>query len=429
MWRIIALDKDGREVARVELTTGELTIGRDQDRQIQLPSASVSRRHARLTVSGGQLLVVDDGSANGVSVNGTRITAATPVDARSRVEISEFRLVVEQQSAPPMPEPMPTPASPMATSVVTESIRLVAQGGPFEGRTFPVVGECTVGRATENQLVLDDPSLSRKHAQLRGQGRRLDVEDLGSSNGTFVNGRKVGRASAVPGDSVRFGELSFRVEDERGQGRPGGELTPALAGALLGSGAITLVILLVAGVLLVRRPTSVAAPAKDAIARISRQAEQHLKLGKQLFSDKKWGDAKVELDAAIESDPANVEARRLKALAARAPEDERTLASAVSSLAIGDRRGLESALRSRDELLVGTAARNTLEGKLVPKLLSVGLAAFDSKNYVDAEWALCHAFELNSVQARADRRAGHDIHEAERKLARDRGSQPCAAAR
>ncbi|MEO6951438.1 MAG: FHA domain-containing protein [Polyangia bacterium] len=429
MWRIIALDKDGREVARLEIATGELTIGRDQDRQIQLPSASVSRRHARLMVSGGQLLIVDEGSANGVSVNGTRVTSAMPVDGLSRIEISEFRIVVEPHGAPMMGDP-PTPAvSPMATSLVTESIRLVAQGGPFDGRVFPVIGECTVGRATENQIVLDDPSLSRKHAQLRGQGRRLDVADLGSSNGTFVNGRKVGRATATPGDTVRFGELSFRIEDERGQGRAGGELTSGLMIALLGSGALTLVIVLVAGVVLVRRPTAVAAPAKDAIARISRQAEQHLKLGKQLFNDKKWSDAKIELDATIESDPANTEARRLKALATRAPEDERNLASAASALAIGDRRGLETAMRLRDELLVGTAARNSLEAKLVPRLLQFGLARFDERNFVDAEWALCRAFEVNSVQARADARAGHDIHDAEKKLAHERGSQPCRAAR
>lgn len=434
MWRIIALDKDGREVSRLELATGELTIGRDQDRQIQLPSASVSRRHARMMVSGGQLLVVDEGSANGVSVNGTRIAGATPVDGRSRIEISEFRIIVEPQDPPSMGAHMiadpATPAvSPMATSFVMESVRFVAQGGPFDGRVFPVVGECTVGRATENQLVLDDPSLSRKHAQLRGQGRRLEVADLGSSNGTFVNGRKVGRATAVPGDTVRFGELSFRVEDERGQGRAGGDLTNGLRLALLGSGALTLVIVIVAAVVLERKPAVVATPAKDAIARISRQAEQHLKLGKQLFNDKKWSEAKIELDATIESDPANTEARRLKALAARAPEDERNLSSATSALSIGDRRALETALRLRDELLVGTAARNTLDGKLVPKLLQVGLSSFDSKNYVDAEWALCRAFEVNSVQARADSRAGHDIHEAEKKLAHDRGSQPCRAAR
>src|SRR5690348_11819950 len=95
MWRVIALDKDGREVGRAELSSGELTIGRDQDRQIQLASASVSRRHARVAMNGAQLMVIDEGSANGVMVNGARIASPTPIDPRARIELADFRLVVE----------------------------------------------------------------------------------------------------------------------------------------------------------------------------------------------------------------------------------------------------------------------------------------------------------------------------------------------
>src|SRR5690242_19657079 len=95
MWRVIALDKDGHEIARVDLTSGELTVGRDPDRQIQLASASVSRRHARVVINGGQVLVIDEGSANGVLVNGTRIGGPTPIDPRARIEIAEFRLLLE----------------------------------------------------------------------------------------------------------------------------------------------------------------------------------------------------------------------------------------------------------------------------------------------------------------------------------------------
>jgi pSer/pThr/pTyr-binding forkhead associated (FHA) protein len=424
MWRVIALDKDGREVTRVDLASGEVTIGRDPDRQIQLASASVSRRHARLIASNGQVLVADDGSANGIIVNGTRIAAPTPVDARARIEIAEFRIIVESLQPEAQQQPIGSMAPP--TSAVVESVRLVAQGGPFDGRVVPVIGEVMVGRAAENQLVLDDPSLSRKHARLRGQGRRLELEDLGSSNGTFVNGRKVGRAQAVPGDTVRFGELTFRVEDERGQGRPAGELHGGLLIGLVGGGAATFVIVLVAIVVAVRkRPQP--PPARDAIQKITRQAEQHLRAGKQLFADKKWSDAKIELESTIELDPANVEARRLKALATRAPEDERNVTTATAAIAIGDRRGLETALRLRDELPLNSPERVGLDGKLETRLLQLGAQQFDARSWADAQWGYCRAFEVDPKVARRDPRASRDIKDAEKKLGRS--SAPCRAAR
>src|SRR4051812_29766713 len=96
MWRISALDRDGRGVGRFELVAGELTIGRDADRQLILPSASVSRRHARVYLDGsGQPCIVDEGSANGVIVDGVRITQPTYVNSATRIDVAEFRLAVE----------------------------------------------------------------------------------------------------------------------------------------------------------------------------------------------------------------------------------------------------------------------------------------------------------------------------------------------
>src|SRR5260370_21506793 len=113
MWRISALDRDGREVGRTELVAGELTIGRDSDRQLILPSASVSRRHAKLYVDGGQPCIVDEGSANGVIVDGVRITQPTYVNAATRIDVAEFHLSIEPVNAgvsvPAHPSARPTP--------------------------------------------------------------------------------------------------------------------------------------------------------------------------------------------------------------------------------------------------------------------------------------------------------------------------------
>ena len=422
MWRVVALDKEGREVGRAELAGGELTLGRDPDRQLQLASASVSRRHAHFAIDGVQLKIVDDGSANGVLVDGARIEGSQVVNAQSRVEIADFRLVVESIGAEATPAVAPFTAS------VMESVRLVAQGGPYDAQVFPVVGELIVGRAAECQLVLDDPSLSRKHARIRGTGRRLEVEDLGSSNGTFVSGRKIGQATAGPGDTIRFGELAFRVEDERGMGSPAGG-TSALQVVLLLLLLFTTVGVSVAAVVTVKRTKPVVATGKDAIAKLSRQAEVHVTQGKQLFAEKKWAEAKTELDAAIELDPANTEARRLKAVAARAPEDEKSVTSTISGLAMGDRRSLENALRLRDDLPTGAPSREPLEKKLGPRLLQFGLQRATSREYADAAWALCRSFEVDAAATRADGRALRELRDAEKHLQRDRSFAPCRSAK
>lgn len=78
--------------------------------------------------------------------------------------------------------------------------------GPFLGRRFTLHGvEMVVGRLDENQIALDTESVSRRHARLVPDGTGWAVEDLGSTNGTWVNDERVTRRLLVDGDQVRFG--------------------------------------------------------------------------------------------------------------------------------------------------------------------------------------------------------------------------------
>jgi pSer/pThr/pTyr-binding forkhead associated (FHA) protein len=66
----------------------------------------------------------------------------------------------------------------------------------------------TVGRDAGNDIVLDDPRVSRCHAELRMEGSQWQLVDLESSNGTAVNGHRVRRRSLRDGDRIRFGDLT-----------------------------------------------------------------------------------------------------------------------------------------------------------------------------------------------------------------------------
>jgi pSer/pThr/pTyr-binding forkhead associated (FHA) protein len=89
------------------------------------------------------------------------------------------------------------------------SLRFTA--GPLAGRRVEVAAALVLGRQAD--LVIDDPQVSRRHATLRPAGDRLEVEDLGSLNGTWVNGARIdGPARLAPGDRVRVGDTTFEVE-------------------------------------------------------------------------------------------------------------------------------------------------------------------------------------------------------------------------
>ena len=74
-----------------------------------------------------------------------------------------------------------------------------------------VGGRLTLGRSSECQLVFADDTVSRRHAELRLVEGRWMLRDLGSSNGTWVNGRRVMEAEVAPGDDVQLGGCAIRL--------------------------------------------------------------------------------------------------------------------------------------------------------------------------------------------------------------------------
>lgn len=91
---------------------------------------------------------------------------------------------------------------------------LVVLSGPARGTTLVVQSlPAELGRALEADLVLDDDTVSRRHAVLRGGREALEIEDLGSSNGTNINGNPMaGALSLLDGDLVTFGSATCLVK-------------------------------------------------------------------------------------------------------------------------------------------------------------------------------------------------------------------------
>jgi hypothetical protein len=93
--------------------------------------------------------------------------------------------------------------------------QFVMRSGPTPGVTFPLEGDqLTIGRDASNGVAINDSEVSRKHSRLSFQGGKYVVEDLGSTNGTFVNGQRLsGPVVLKPGDVVSLGEQIVLMYD------------------------------------------------------------------------------------------------------------------------------------------------------------------------------------------------------------------------
>jgi len=184
----IVMVKNGSLAGRTFEVRNELLLGR-QEGDLSFDDERVSRRHAAIRRAGAGLLVEDLGSLNGTWVNGTRVDGPAPLEPGDIVEIG--RVVIEIEPAVP---------------------QLVVGNGPLAGRRFDVAGELTIGREHAD-VTLDDDQVSRRHALVRATARGLEIEDLGSRNGTSVNGRRIeGPTALSAADSVQVGSTTFAVE-------------------------------------------------------------------------------------------------------------------------------------------------------------------------------------------------------------------------
>lgn len=100
--------------------------------------------------------------------------------------------------------------------MASQSFQLVMRVGPSPGKIFSLSqNEIILGRDIDNEIVINDAEISRRHTRLLIQEGGYVVEDLGSTNGTFVNGKKISGPHVLePGQTIRMGEnvtLSYEV--------------------------------------------------------------------------------------------------------------------------------------------------------------------------------------------------------------------------
>jgi pSer/pThr/pTyr-binding forkhead associated (FHA) protein len=113
----------------------------------------------------------------------------------------------------PSPAPRPAAAAPGGRRDRSEPRRLVVTGGTLQGTTVPLAGvPITIGRADDSTLVLTDDYVSTRHARLVPRAEQWVLEDLGSTNGTYLGRQRVTDPVPVPlGAQIRVGKTVLEL--------------------------------------------------------------------------------------------------------------------------------------------------------------------------------------------------------------------------
>ncbi len=118
------------------------------------------------------------------------------------------------------------------------SPRLVVIAGPLEGQEFALDRELSIGRAHPSTIIVEDNEVSRNHCVILPMETGFVIRDLGSRNGTHVNGLRIGERILQESDEIRIGNSVFRFV--RGQHKPDSQATVELRGGSLSSTATVL---------------------------------------------------------------------------------------------------------------------------------------------------------------------------------------------
>lgn len=196
----IVVKRNGRvELEHVLPATGVTTIGRQADNDVVLADPSVSRRHARIEPEGAGFRIVDLDSGNGILHDGRRVPGLSLVEG-SVVELGSYTLEYEHAS-----EHAAAAGSPA---------KLVLIGGGTQKVHRLTGSETVVGRSSAADVSIDEPLASGRHFQVVARGSVHALVDLGSANGTFVNGVRVREKALAHADQIHVAGLTFYFSED-----------------------------------------------------------------------------------------------------------------------------------------------------------------------------------------------------------------------
>lgn len=205
------------EHAQVLLSSGVNRVGSDPDHAVVLTDPEIGALHCEIHVTntGANLQVPVGGGP--VSVNGKPVPDIMALRAGDQIGfgtiVARFAVVEAARSVSTSGAAAGPNEDSGATRVRLAVPKYVLRGvsGAVFGKVFPVAGPVVIGRAPECDISVQAEEISRRHALVKPTPDGLSVEDLGSSNGTYINAKRVQQGFLNAGDELRLDAVRFIV--------------------------------------------------------------------------------------------------------------------------------------------------------------------------------------------------------------------------
>jgi ABC transport system ATP-binding/permease protein len=220
------------------LTSEGISIGRDPECDISFDRSAimVSRRHASLRLEGANFVLEDQGSFNGTYVNDQRIAAPTPLyhqdvirfgiggpelqflspsrSAPSNAAFAGQRSIAAENKASEFEAASPVGSKTMVFKLDSSPAKAADTSEPqlLMSLTFGDKKHLTIGRDKGNDITLDGLQISGRHARLIHAASSVVIDDLGSTNGVYINGERVSRQAITPADKVQIGLFELCID-------------------------------------------------------------------------------------------------------------------------------------------------------------------------------------------------------------------------
>lgn len=227
------------ELPDVLIAPGDTAIGSASDNAIVLAAPGIAAHHARLSVSERSMVIAAGESGARIHVNARPVLEKAILHLGDVVSLDTIKFTLKPDrddsisgDVPGRVTPPPAaPADATDTATRTRQLppRVVLRGvsGGYFGKIVPVRGRLLIGRGSDCGLILDEPEMSRHHAAIENVGDGIYLRDLGSANGTYVNGVLVRDAVLHTDDQIAFDRNRFLLEAPSLPTR--GDLAPAAA--------------------------------------------------------------------------------------------------------------------------------------------------------------------------------------------------------
>ncbi len=185
------------------LVEKKYTLGSDGACDITVSGAGVLAKHAELLINGDVVELINLVGGTLLTINGEAVSDKAQMKPGDMLKLGDEALELFDPKASKKAAPAPDSA--------VGGWALKALNTALADKHFPLKGSHVIGRSQECDISLGVVHLSRKHAKVEVTPSGLKIEDLNSSNGTYVNGKKVNVEKAIAGDEVSFDTLRFRV--------------------------------------------------------------------------------------------------------------------------------------------------------------------------------------------------------------------------